>query len=905
MTDFFKLKFQVHSLEDDNIPDFLGTVISFVQKWLSDKYRPQVVKQMIPDWALFYTGGLFGSDGSMGSFSAESAGFVSENGWGETWSCRIVENPWQNIKFIPRKWITEIGIMPVSASSVEVSYSVQYYDVVGAKGKSQGLPVLSMPNVLKAIIKSDKWACLIDGRPLTLDLNDYRYFSGKLFGLEECKQLREEQSIKTSAEEGTNEMDSDRKWISLCKVNRPDRNNDIWMQRLADLIDNTLIAPEIDDAKDKIFDNRPLIFCEDGPDMPDTIGFWEWQERKGESGKWLSDATYLSYIEPIEIMVLESATSVVDVVDTLKKGIHVPAYINGNILIVAKSGNAYEGVLCNRSFFNIRPGNEDIASIKSTVYTLPYYKLSVQDVFTWKHRKFYSHANIGEPLNKAQVYDFSETIKQMILQHMTWPIFKAQGISKADWQKFKQFLADITEGSIVEQLSEMYSMPFSEAQDCIDTFLHSVNEYMEVTDFDASLVAQVFSNHTELRRVCTGLAYDQWCSEHQAEIEKAEGEVADIRKNAERDISAAQQQLHEIQTAIASAKTEHNTLLSDISLAQDELNRCSSEIEQYKVLGGETVEAVRRKISEAQKDMASFIADISIFLPNSLSEAPSNPLPHSFGWRYEKPAMGTYADDEIDLSETWDDEFNTIVQNVSSSMGITGDFGGMLSAFLYATHINKIPILVAGPAGRDMAELMATSIYGLGAGHLWLGEGFNGNTAKEIAGYPEKVISVQNLFGKGWWDSLPQSLVSTEQQIVWTHPYVDDISVEPKGLLNYMLPVLSECFVEEIPVLDLWPSKRVAKYKEYIAGKTQPLKINSFKRLKLSKLLLKQLTLALSDAKAIFNQPGKDKDMEILFGLLPLCVITGRTDILKETIETENGISSAVKAEAMRYIEED
>ena len=120
-----------------------------------------------------------------------------------------------------------------------------------------------------------------------------------------------------------------------------------------------------------------------------------------------------------------------------------------------------------------------------------------------------------------------------------------------------------------------------------------------------------------------------------------------------------------------------------------------------------------------------------------------------------------------------------------------------------------------------------------------------------------------------------------------------------------MLPVLSECFVEEIPVLDLWPSKRVAKYKEYIAGKTQPLKINSFKRLKLSKLLLKQLTLALSDAKAIFNQPGKDKDMEILFGLLPLCVITGRTDILKETIETENGISSAVKAEAMRYIEED
>lgn len=45
--------------------------------------------------------------------------------------------------------------------------------------------------------------------------------------------------------------------------------------------------------------------------------------------------------------------------------------------------------------------------------------------------------------------------------------------------------------------------------------------------------------------------------------------------------------------------------------------------------------------------------------------------------------------------------------------------------------------------------------------------------------------------------------------------------------------------------------------------------------------------------------------MEILFGLLPLCVITGRIDVLKEAIETESGISSAVKTEANRYIEEE
>ena len=161
------------------------------------------------------------------------------------------------------------------------------------------------------------------------------------------------------------------------------------------------------------------------------------------------------------------------------------------------------------------------------------------------------------------------------------------------------------------------------------------------------------------------------------------------------------------------------------------------------------------------------------------------------------------------------------------------------------------------------------------------------------------------MFGKGWQDELPQSFAKLKKQIIWAHPYVEDMVIEPKGLLNYMLPVLSECFVESIPVGEPWPTKRSEKFKAYTSTKQQPLKIAAFKKLKLSKLLTNRLTIALSDAKAILNQPAKDKDMEILFGLLPLCVITGRIDILKEAIETESGISSAVKAEANRYIEEE
>ena len=62
---------------------------------------------------------------------------------------------------------------------------------------------------------------------------------------------------------------------------------------------------------------------------------------------------------------------------------------------------------------------------------------------------------------------------------------------------------------------------------------------------------------------------------------------------------------------------------------------------------------------------------------------------------------------------------------------------------------------------------------------------------------------------------------------------------------------------------------------------------------------------SLSQSKCILENPAKDKDLELLFGVLPLCVLTGRLDVLKDVIEGESGISSSVKAEVARYIEEE
>ncbi len=694
-----------------------------------------------------------------------------------------------------------------------------------------------------------------------------------------------------------------KRWVSLCKVNRPDKHNDIWMQRIADAIGGTLIIPALDESKDQIFDNRTLIFCENGPNDPDIIGFWEWSERLSGSGRWFSDATYVAQSTPIEMIVFNTISSEEEVIEYLKSGQHIPAYVRGKILFTFKQNDLYKGVLCELNDFDIRPGNGVFIRLKSSVHTLPYYELSENDIILWKNRKIYRHLVLGEPQKYITINAPTEVIKQMLLQNMNWPIFKAQGISKNDWQKFRQFVNAIPNSSILEVLTETYAMTSEEAQHCIDAFLSSVEKHIQIEDVDSSLIVQMLDHHEGLKKVCDEAAYEKWLEEHKIELEKAKEEITEIKVQADKKAADLKQNLSAIEKELSDAKENRENILAETISAQNKLAQIIAEIEQYEELGNNTVNAVRQKIADAQKDMAGFIAELSVFVssqPQSATSAERVAL-----WNYEEPAKDVYAAEEVEVADSWEDEFNTIYQNLSSTFSVKPELNELLTAFLYAAHIHRSPILIAGPAGEDFAEIMALSIGGDGAGKLILGSEYDNDMVNIVKSYNEGIVSIHNLFGKGWSETLPETFAKMKKHIFWSHPYVEDLVVEPKGLYNYMLPMFSECFVETLRTNVAWPSRRSDKFKAFVSKEKHPLCLKSLTRLGLSKFTLNKLEVVLSTAKELLDKKAKEKDLEVMFGLLPFSVLMGKTSVLKDVIETENGISEVVKEEAMRFLEEE
>lgn len=699
-------------------------------------------------------------------------------------------------------------------------------------------------------------------------------------------------------------IDNEVSFTSLCYI-AEDYDGRVWLHRLADIENDRLHTPFKSGRMDNYFENRDRLYRNDGPTAIGTVGVWDWTaipNRENPSIDYVQ-SYYVKDYSPIRVVVL-TAKSLEDVVEQLKNGtVRTQTYFCDTFFCYEPKWGQLIGVLCRANEFKF---SDRHAKLSDTVYSLPSYTISPSDIYNWDDRnlRFLKAFQMDTPSEYVSIGDTDEIIRTLILERSTWSLFKeCIGATKAEWRNSKILLERICGESLYEAVVQKLKCTPDQAKQAVDDFVDRAGTLIEIGDIDADVLAQIAMHHDGLKNLCEEHISQKWRDSHAAEIAEAKAEVAEAKSAAEQEVAATKQHLSDIERAISTAEGKHNELLEEIASSQSKLDQLLVEIEQYETLGKDTLVAVRQKIADAKKDMAGFIADLSVFLPQP--DTTSVPEKRVARWQYAHAEEGSCCNDDIDLAENWRNEFDAVHQNLSHALSIDSNFCTMLTSFLYSAHINNMPILIAGPGGYDIAEALSVSMYANGAGQLTLGSECDSDVVDGIKEFSDPIVSIQNMFGKGWSDILPHTFTKLKKQVIWTHPYVEDMIIEPKGIYNYMLPILSECFVGTLTALEMWPGKRAAKFQPYVSKKRQPLRISAFKRLGLSKLLLNQLTLILSDAKEILENPAKDKDMEILFGILPLCVLTGRLDILKDVIETESGISNAVKAEAERYIEEE
>lgn len=689
---------------------------------------------------------------------------------------------------------------------------------------------------------------------------------------------------------------------SLCYIGR-DYGGKLWLYRLADVIDGKLHEPYKSEqhTQDRTFENRDRLILRGEPNKYGIVGIWHWSAKPRSSNpeKDDIDTNYIAAYSPIRVVVIP-ANSIEDMIERISNGsVHIDVPSSCDIFFCyADPLGQLVGIVCNKSKQKVIDDTGCI-SIVDGLYFLPRYTFRWDDVISChiNNNNVYFLKTLCLPASTKPVLinNADSVIRELFLKRLTWPFYKESiGGTRANWKSCQTILERICNKSLYQEVSETLRCTPEYAKQAVDNFVRRANATIESGDIDADVLARIALNHDELRERCEETVSKRWEEEHKKEIDEALKEIA-----------AKQEEITEADNALSSAKEKHADLLAKIETSQKQLAMLAADIERNEMLAHDTVELVHKRISEAQEDMAGFIADISVFLPRINVPKSAEDLPT--GWYYTSPSAAEFSEDDLDIAESWEDEFATIAHNLSRFFA--DDAAGlrkMLAAFLYAAYVNNMPLLLVGPGGEELANALSVSLFGCGAGNLYIGDGSSYSMIDKIEDSAEQVVSIQNMFGKGWVDTLPQDLCKIEKQIIWMHPYAEDMNIEPQGIYNYMLPVLNECIIEAVPNGSFSPGKRAVDFDAYIPDESEyTLCLRSaFKQLGLSKLLINRLETVLSDAKTILGNKEKDKAMELLFGLLPLCVLTGRTDLLREVVEREENISEDVKTEIERYIGE-
>lgn len=676
-----------------------------------------------------------------------------------------------------------------------------------------------------------------------------------------------------------------RDFTSLCYISGElDNNGKPWLSRIADVEDGKLVPPRKSERPTKYFENRDQLYWSDGPSESGCIGIWSWSAtpRWGEPNRDYINTHYISEYSPIRIIVIPGARTVEYIIEQLINGISATPYICDTLFCFEQQWGNFIGVLCKIEDLVI---SDKYIKLRDGVHSLPQYSFNIEAVYNWqdKHLRFLKNLYIGEPNCYVSVSGVDEVIRSTILNRITWRTYReTMNGTKREWSNCKLLLERICTESIYEEVAREVACSLEQAKQAVTDFCIHAEDLIDQGDIDSEILAQIVQHHDGLRSQCEEIAAEHWKQSHQIEL------------------SSAQSELQEAKETKSQIEREIKNFQDQITSAQSRLEKLKSDIVHYEALGNDTLQAVQKKIGDAQEDVAGFIAELSMFLPQSTVAASTiSSLCH-----YK---MGTYVseENEPEICESWRDELALLQGNLSFmsfDSDESRDLNKSLSAFLYAAYVQNIPLLIAGPYAHEFADAVSLSVAGRYAGILTLDGRCDADTIKQLETSDDTVIVIQNIFGKDWDDNLLQSLMRLNKFIIWTRPYTEDLLIEPKGLYNYALPLFTEHFIETKPTNQFIPGMHSKEFCQYPLQKISFNRSKVLQQLGVSKLAASHLHMVLSNASVMIDL--RNRDLEFLFAILPFAVLTEQKDFLGEILDIEKNISNTVKAEIKHYLGE-
>lgn len=397
------------------------------------------------------------------------------------------------------------------------------------------------------------------------------------------------------------------------------------------------------------------------------------------------------------------------------------------------------------------------------------------------------------------------------------------------------------------------------------------------------------------------------------QIEAAQQSVDTIKTEYEQKVQEIEQKKDQLQSLFAEAQqkfdlfeaklgsaatslTEAQETLQKKQLEEKRLNEIIAEKEK---LAEDVEKAINEKIQKAQENMA-FISKPPVHMAETEASATVEVLSKPIITPYHTfSAFGNPND--LEANHSWTDVISTSAFELIEA-GVAEKHIIGLSAFLCAAYIEKQPILLVGPNAIDIAQAFSAAIAGHKYGMLYCEGNYSNQTIAEIGADGEDIVIIINLLSSGWMNRLPEILSRNDIFYIATHPYTEDIQVEPKSLYGFMLPLFSEFFVDKKATGKYYGGYFADDFKPYSTSKSLHNELRILSKFALSPLVRSRIGSLVATMHDIHSATTADE--EFLFAIFPIAYASLAISELTEAVnDPKKGITiSANLKRDLQYI---
>lgn len=635
------------------------------------------------------------------------------------------------------------------------------------------------------------------------------------------------------------------------------------------------------------FKNRDKIFFNDGPSNNTLFGIWTWtsEPANNDPTKDYVLSWYHSELNAIEIIFIPEVSTIDDLITLLKKGLDDQLHSRKTMFAFRMSEDRYTGVLCTEKELDTSKGK---TTFSEDCIEVPVYEFTNKDVMRLDNGlSFYYNAFAGMPMKLYQLKSPLEITKDIVFSSLSWSAYKLRGGVRSEYSAFRKFLEKLPVDDITSKIAITCRCSIPAAKDLLDEFLDTVWKFVDGNTLEDEIISSAISTNKDLQEKAITLIRKDW------EIKNKDF------------LEAAQKQLDTLNTELRSTADSLIEAEDSLEKVRSEEKRLSESIAEKEKLAKDVEKAVAVRIQSARENAADFIASMA-FIGESQPVKIPDPVESLSELEVDTYHIQPACDDldTLEAHHSWTDVIGTTVYELEES-GVAKKYSRGLATFLCAAYIKKQPLLLVGPNVNDIVQAFCAAVSAHKCGVLYCEGDYSCQMIKNIGAAGENIVIVNNLLASGWMNRLPEILSKKDIFYVITHPYAEDIQVEPKSLFNFALPLFTEFFIDGAATGEYIGGYFADDFKAYAPSENDAE--NGKKTIKLPKLSwsllvrnqIKDLINIMHDINSITTI-----DEDFLFSIFPIAYASLAIDELTEAIaDSKQGlaISSDLKR-ALEYV---